>query len=143
MLSDIQSGMRFNIGESALQARAASSVPTPEIASAAPAAQVSVPPVGIEVVQSTTLSARKPVDIKVDTEKLRANLQESLQKLNESLRDGGRSLNFQMDEQAGGIVVLVKNTDTGEVIRQIPNDAVVRIAKSIEALKGMLHNELT
>jgi flagellar protein FlaG len=40
-------------------------------------------------------------------------------------------------------VVLVKNADTGEVVRQIPNEVVVRIAHSIEAFKGLLHNELT
>jgi flagellar protein FlaG len=70
-------------------------------------------------------------------------LQESLQKLNETMRDGGRSLTFHMDEQLGGLVVQVKNADTGEVVRQIPNDVVVRLARNFDALKGVLHNELT
>lgn len=86
----------------------------------------------------------KPVDIKVDMEKLKANLDESIARLNESMRDGGRNLNFSIDDKtAGSFVVVVKNTDTGEVIRKIPNDAVIRIAHSIDALKGMLHNALT
>ena len=86
----------------------------------------------------------KPVDIKVDMEKLKANLDESIARLNETMRDGGRNLNFSIDENtAGSFVVMVKNTDTGEVIRKIPNDAVIRIAHSIDALKGMLHNALT
>ena len=90
------------------------------------------------------VQAPKPVDIKVDMEKLKANLDESIARLNETMRDGGRNLNFSIDENtAGSFVVLVKNTDTGEVIRKIPNDAVIRIAHSIEALKGMLHNALT
>lgn len=84
----------------------------------------------------------KPVDIKLDMEKMRANLQESLEKINAVLRDGGRNLNFSIDNSTGGIIVLVKNTDTGEVVRQIPNDAIVRVAHSIEALKGLLHNKL-
>jgi len=81
--------------------------------------------------------------VKVDIERMRANLQESLDKLNAALRDGGRNLNFAMDEKLGGLVVLVKNADTGEVVRQIPNDAVIRMAHSIEAFKGMLHNEFS
>ena len=90
------------------------------------------------------VQAPKPVDIKVDMEKLKANLDESIARLNESMRDGGRNLNFAIDDKtAGSFVVVVKNTDTGEVIRKIPNDAVIRIAHSIDALKGMLHNALT
>ncbi len=85
----------------------------------------------------------RPVEIKVDTEKMKAALTESLQKLNETMRDGGRSLNFTMDEKVGGLVILVKNSDTGEVVRQIPSDVVVRIAHNIEAFKGILHNELS
>ena len=90
------------------------------------------------------VQAPKPVDIKVDMEKLKANLDESIARLNETMRDGGRNLNFAIDSStAGSFVVVVKNTDTGEVIRKIPNDAVIRIAHSIDALKGMLHNALT
>jgi flagellar protein FlaG len=90
------------------------------------------------------VQAPKPVEIKVDMEKLKANLDESIARLNETMRDGGRNLNFAIDQNtAGSFVVLVKNTDTGEVIRKIPNDAVIRIAHSIDALKGMLHNALT
>jgi flagellar protein FlaG len=90
------------------------------------------------------VQAPMPVDIKVDMEKLKANLDESIARLNESMRDGGRNLNFAIDSStAGSFVVVVKNTDTGEVIRKIPNDAVIRIAHSIDALKGMLHNALT
>jgi len=90
------------------------------------------------------VQAPKPVDIKVDMEKLKANLDESIARLNETMRDGGRDLNFAIDSStAGSFVVVVKNTDTGEVIRKIPNDAVIRIAHSIDALKGMLHNALT
>jgi uncharacterized FlaG/YvyC family protein len=90
------------------------------------------------------VQAPKPVDIKVDMAKLKANLDESIARLNETMRDGGRNLNFAIDSStAGSFVVVVKNTDTGEVIRKIPNDAVLRIAHSIDALKGMLHNALT
>jgi len=85
----------------------------------------------------------KPIDIKVDIEKMKANLQESLDKVNQLMRDGGRNLNFSMDEKLGGMVILVKNAETGEVVRQIPSDAVVRMAHSMEDFKGMLHNELS
>ena len=93
--------------------------------------------------QNPKVQERKPVEIKVDMEAIKANLKDSVQKLNESMRDGGRNLNFHIDEKVGGPVVLVKNADTGEVVRQIPNEVVVRIAHNIEDFKGLLHNKLT
>ncbi len=92
--------------------------------------------------------ARAPVvmpppkaEINIDTEKMRANLQEAIGRINEMMRDGGRGLNFSMDERLGRPIVLVRNLESGEVIRQIPNEVVVKVAHSIEDLKGMLHNE--
>ena len=80
--------------------------------------------------------------VKVDTETMRKNLQEAVTRINDMVRDGGRGLNFSLDEKLGRPIVLVRNLESGEVIRQIPNEVVVRVAHSIEDLKGMLHNEL-
>lgn len=79
--------------------------------------------------------------ILVDTEKQRANLKEAIDRINDMMRDGGRGLNFSIDEAVGGPVVQVRNLQSGEVIRQIPNAVVVKVAHSIDDLKGMLHNE--
>jgi flagellar protein FlaG len=113
------------------------------VGTAAPVAVRSAPVADVADVASPKVQERKQVDIKVDVEAMRANLKDSIHKLNESMRDGGRNLNFHIDDKVGGPVVLVKNADTGEVVRQIPNEVVVRIAHSIEAFKGLLHNELT
>jgi flagellar protein FlaG len=45
-----------------------------------------------------------------------------------------------MDEALGRPVVTVRNTESGEVVRQIPNEVVVKVAHNIEAFKGLLHN---
>jgi|Laugresp1bdmlbsn_1035097.scaffolds.fasta_scaffold63398_1 flagellar protein FlaG len=139
MLSDIQGGSRPIHANTQPQMR----TPAPVQDTPAPVKDVSIALPDAPEVKTPKVVAPKPVEIKVDLEKMKANLQESLQKLNETMRDGGRSLNFQMDEQRGGLVVQVKNADTGEVVRQIPSDVVVRIASNIEAFKGLLHNELT
>jgi len=105
----------------------------------APVASAAVPvPADAPKVQ-----APKPVDIKVDTQALKEKLMESIEKLNTAMRDGGRNLNFHVDEAVGGPVVTVKNADTGEVVRQLPNEVVVRIDHNIEAFKGLLHNKLS
>lgn len=80
--------------------------------------------------------------VKIDTETMRKNLQEAITRINDMVRDGGRGLNFSLDEKLGRPIVLVRKLESGEVIRQIPNEVVVKVAHSIEDLKGMLHNEV-
>lgn len=80
------------------------------------------------------------VQIQYDAEKAHKNLEEALQKLNEMLKDSGRTLSFSMDVKLGRPIVFVKNMANGDVIRQIPNEVVVRIAHGIEDFKGVLHN---
>jgi flagellar protein FlaG len=82
----------------------------------------------------------KPV-IKFDSEAAHKNLEEALQKLNDMMKDSGRTLSFSMDVKLGRPIVFVKNMANGEVVRQIPNEVVVRVAHGIEDFKGMLHNE--
>jgi flagellar protein FlaG len=117
-------------------------IPTPAAVrskTAAPAA-AAAPPTPED---APKVQAPKPVDIKVDTQALKEKLMESIQHLNQAMRDGGRNLNFHMDDAVGAPVVTVKNADTGEVVRQLPNEVVVRIAHNIEEFKGLLHNKLS
>ncbi len=79
-------------------------------------------------------------DIKVDTEGDQKRLQQAITRLNERMRDGGRGLAFRVDPSLDRPVVTVTNRETGEVIRQIPNEVVIRMAHSIEDTKGLLLN---
>ena len=81
-------------------------------------------------------------EIKVDTETLKKNLEVAINHINEMMRDGGRNLSFSIDpSRKGQPVVIVRKEDTGEVIRQIPNPEVLKVAHSIDALKGLLMNK--
>ena len=112
-------------------------------ASAAPAQRESTVPAVAEAIQAPKFQLPKPTDIKVDTEKLQANLKAAIEQFNKVMSDGGRNLSFSIDSQLGGPVVTVKNAQTGEVVRQLPNEVVVRVAHNIEEFKGLLHNQLT
>ena len=81
--------------------------------------------------------------VKVDLEKMRENIAEALQKLNDQMRNKGRDLNFSMDEASDRVVITVKHSITGEVVRQIPNEVVLKVAHNLEQVKGMLLNETT
>jgi flagellar protein FlaG len=47
---------------------------------------------------------------------------------------------LEIDETVGGPVVTVLSAETGEVVRQIPNEVVVRVAHNIDRIKGLLLN---
>jgi len=80
-------------------------------------------------------------EVMVDNERMRKNLDAAIEHINTVMRDGGRNLSFAIDPALGRPVVVVRKEDTGEVIRQIPNEVVVKVAHSIEALKGVLLNK--
>ena len=55
------------------------------------------------------------------------------------LRSINRSLQFRLDQATGQMVVSICDTETGEVIRQVPGEEALRIAQRIEdQLSAML-----
>ena len=90
--------------------------------------------------QAAAKAPAKP-EIKFDPEAMRKNLEEAIDRINKMVSDGGRALQFSIDDKTSTPVILVKNRESGEVIRQIPNEVVIKVAHSIDDLKGMLHNE--
>jgi flagellar protein FlaG len=40
-------------------------------------------------------------------------------------------------------VITVKDTHSGEVVRQIPDEALLRVAHNIEEIKGLLYNDVS
>ena len=79
-------------------------------------------------------------NIQVDTEGMQRNLDMAITKLNEQMQAGGRGLSFSIDPALGRPVVIVRNEQTGEVVRQIPNEVIVQVAHNFDRLKGVLHN---
>jgi flagellar protein FlaG len=79
---------------------------------------------------------------KDDSAKMAQNLKVAIEQINNVLKDGGRGLSFVLDPAVDQPIVKVMREDTGEVIRQYPNEAVVRVAHSIEKLKGVLFEGL-
>jgi flagellar protein FlaG len=65
----------------------------------------------------------------------RAAVEAAAQELQDYVASAGRTLEFRLDESTGMTVVTVKDTESGDVIRQIPSEEVLKIA---ESLKGRL-----
>jgi len=70
-----------------------------------------------------------------------AEIREAVVEINKAVKKVPTSLNFSVDEASKRFIVSVTDTNTGEVIRQLPGDAVLRIAKQLESLKGVVFDQ--
>lgn len=71
----------------------------------------------------------------------RADLQDALNEVQERMDHMGTNLQFAMDKVAEDIVVKVTDKKSGELIRQIPSEDVVKLRKKLEELSGLLFDE--
>ncbi len=94
----------------------------------------------VEAPPQPKITAPKPIDIKFDPAEVRKNIQEAVNVLNQQINEHNRGLGFSIDDSLETPVVTVRSTVTGEVVRQIPNETVVRVAHSIDSIKGLLIN---
>jgi flagellar protein FlaG len=69
------------------------------------------------------------------------NLKEAISQLNQQMMDSNQHLGFELNDHIKGPVITVHNTHTGEVVRKIPSDEVLRVAQSIDSLKGVIFNK--
>jgi len=111
----------------------ATTAPSPGVKVVAPSATAPVPP-------ATTPQEVKaaPLVAKIDPAEMEKKLEEAVARLNEQMEANGRKLGFSVDDRLNKQIVRVVNKETGEVVRQIPNEVVIRVANSIEDLKGVL-----
>lgn len=78
---------------------------------------------------------------KQDQRSLKEQLEEATKKANDSMQFLRSNLQFSVDKDTGMQVVKVINSQTNEVIRQIPSDEMLQIAKRLDELKGLLIHE--
>lgn len=62
-----------------------------------------------------------------------AVVEKAAAKMEEYAHSVGRSLQFRVDEGSGRVIVSVRDPSTGELIRQIPSEAALRIAQGLDS----------
>lgn len=70
-----------------------------------------------------------------------AELQKVLNDVQDRMDMMGTNLQFSLDKTANEMVVKVTNTKSGEVIRQIPSEEVIKLRKKLEELTGLLFDK--
>lgn len=74
-------------------------------------------------------AAREAQEVQRSKEAQQAVLADALEQINEQAGGFSPALKFEADEDSGVVIIKVLNRSTGEVIRQLPPEAVVKASE--------------
>ena len=69
-----------------------------------------------------------------------AELNQAVKQINDFVQDIQRNIEFSVDDDTGRTVIRVYDSSTEELIRQIPNEEVLELAKNLKQNNGLLFN---
>lgn len=78
---------------------------------------------GKSLPDETVVKAAEPADDEA--------VENAVSKLNEYVQNTARTLNFQVDDESGKTVIKVYDRESDQLIRQIPNELVLELARKL------------
>ena len=118
-----------SVSNSAVSASRAG-VRSPALPPASGSPAQAVPQSSSPAAPSGAASAPAPVD-----------LSKAVEQIQGYLRDSGKNLSVSFDDSADRYVTRVVSSDTGEVVRTIPSEEVLEVARAINEKLGGLINQ--
>ncbi|KAF2957331.1 hypothetical protein AS159_09950 [Thermotoga sp. Ku-13t] len=83
-------------------------------------------------------SSRKQKEDSVDLSKTMESLRKTFEKLSRFFKTEAQ---FTIERELNMIIIKIKDRETGEIVRQIPPEVAVKIAKNLQELIGILFDE--
>ena len=93
------------------------------------------------VVAAAASAEFKPSNINHVMQPTRETVAAAAQEMQKFVSSMGRSLNFSIDGQTGYNIVRVTNPSTGEVVRQLPSDELLRLAHSLSEISALVNQK--
>lgn len=87
------------------------------------------------------LAVPKKAELTLDPAARARELQEAIAHINEQMQRNGHALAFSVDDTLNRTVIQVTNSKSGEVVRQIPNESLLRVAHNLDRIAGLLKDE--
>jgi flagellar protein FlaG len=75
-------------------------------------------------------------------DEVRHKLEEAIDTIHSTSRLSDTNLSFVVDQISDRVLVSVVDKNTGESVRQVPAEAILRVAHNLEALKGVLFDDI-
>ena len=91
-------------------------------------AESASPPVGAQELRGAEILVKA-----LQAEKVRNDSE-----IREFLARTGRSLDIRFDEETGYFITKVKAQGSGDIVRQIPSEEMLRISRNIDQMRGRL-----
>ena len=68
-------------------------------------------------------------------------IDDAVEVLNEALSRKHTSAQIRRDEELNRFLVTIKDKESGEIVREVPPEALLKFARNLEELKGILFDE--
>jgi flagellar protein FlaG len=91
-----------------------------------------------EVVAQVVNTVIKPSNVDAMSQPTREVVAKAAADIQQFVQSMGRNLSFSVDEVSGYHVVRVVNPSTGELVRQLPSEELLKIARDFERLNNVL-----
>lgn len=98
-------------------------------------------PTDAEVVAKVASTVIKPSNVSQAAQPTQEVVAKTAQQLESFVASMGRDLSFSVDSTTGYHVVRVTNPQTGEVVRQLPSEELLKIAESMQQTGSGLVNQ--
>lgn len=92
-------------------------------------------PASVAAGESASETASPPADSRKPSAD---QVRQALSEVQKAVEPVARSLRFSIDGETGKTVITVVDSATKEVIRQIPGEEILAIAKAIDRMQGLL-----
>jgi flagellar protein FlaG len=84
-------------------------------------------------------TAPKPVPASApDEATVNAQVDAAIRAANQSMKSVATNLKFEKDSDSGRIVVRVIDSDTQQVLRQMPSEEMLAMSKALDRLQGLM-----
>jgi len=91
-----------------------------------------------EVVSQVASTIIKPSNVDASSQPTREVVAKAAADIQQFVQSMGRNLSFSVDETTGYNVVRVVNPNTGELVRQLPSEELLKIARDFQRLNNVL-----
>jgi len=93
------------------------------------------------VAAAVDVAATKTVNVSQSVQRTQEVVQKAAEQLQNFVQSMGRDLSFSIDPATGFHVVTVVNPSTGEVVRQLPSEELIKLAHGMHSLNSVLVNQ--
>jgi flagellar protein FlaG len=93
------------------------------------------------VISAAASAEFKPSNVNQVMQPTRETVAKAAEQMQQFVSSMGRNLNFSVDAESGYHVVRVTNPETGEVVRQLPSDEMLRLSHSLTQISALVNQK--